>query len=171
MPRVEVLQGDITTVHVDAVVNAANDRLAAGGGVCGAIFRAAGHDELRSACEAIGECATGRAVVTPSFRLADHGVRMIVHAVGPIWNGDASECDDLLARTYRSALDAAASAGARSIAFPAISTGIYGFPAERAAAIAVRGVAEHNGSIDHIVLVAFDAESAAILEDALDAVD
>ncbi|HWS48136.1 MAG TPA: O-acetyl-ADP-ribose deacetylase [Acidimicrobiia bacterium] len=150
MPIRAVL-GDITSEPVDAIVNAANARLARGGGVCGAIFAAAG-PELDSACAAIGGCATGDAVITPGFRLP---ARFVVHTVGPVWHGGHDGEADLLQSCYRRSLEVAAAAGARSIAFPAISTGIFGYPPGPAAELAVATVREHAGELD-VHLVAFD---------------
>jgi len=135
--RLEVCVADITSLAVDAIVNAANRTLLGGGGVDGAIHRAAG-PELRVACEQLGGCATGSAKITRGFRLpASH----VIHAVGPVWNGGAHREEELLTCCYRSALQLAAGHGLSSIAFPAISTGIYRFPPERAARIAVSTVA------------------------------
>jgi O-acetyl-ADP-ribose deacetylase (regulator of RNase III) len=147
-------RGDITREQVDAVVNAANARLARGGGVCGAIFAAAG-PELDAACAAIGGCATGDAVLTPGFRLAD---RFIVHTVGPVWRGGHDGEPELLARCYRRSIEVAREAGATSIAFPAISTGIFGYPSDAAAEIAVTTTQAHAGELD-VRLVAFDDET------------
>lgn len=169
--RVEVLLGDITTLPVDAIVNAANSHLAAGGGVCGAIFDAAGHAALSGSCRAIGGCPTGSAVVTPSHRLAERGISHIIHAVGPVWDEARPELwpdyDRQLAGAYRTSLEVAEQVGARSIAFPSISTGIYGFPKPRAAAIAVAVTTGHVGSLERIVLTAFDTASFGILSAAL----
>jgi O-acetyl-ADP-ribose deacetylase (regulator of RNase III) len=148
---VEADQGDITTHAVDAIVNAANERLARGGGVCGAIFAAAG-PELDAACAAIGGCATGDAAITPGFRLP---ARWIVHAVGPVWRGGRSGEPALLASAYRRSIEVAREAGARSIAFPAISTGIFGYPADAAAEIAVAAATACAGEM-LVRLVAFD---------------
>jgi O-acetyl-ADP-ribose deacetylase (regulator of RNase III) len=153
--RIEAVQGDITREAVDAIVNAANSALARGAGVCGAIFAAAG-PELDDACAAIGGCATGDAAVTPGFRLP---ARFVVHAVGPVWHGGGSGERDALASAYRRSLEVAADAGARSIAFPAISTGIYGFPKREAAEIAVRTLRSTPSAIEVARLVAFDAET------------
>jgi O-acetyl-ADP-ribose deacetylase (regulator of RNase III) len=131
--RLEAWLGDITTLEVDAIVNAANPALAAGGGVCGAIFRAAG-PELAAACAAVAPCPVGQARLTPGFRLS---ARFIIHAVGPVWEGGRSGEPEQLASAYRSTLAVAADRGLRSIAFPAISTGIYGFPLAAATRIAV----------------------------------
>src|SRR5689334_18769530 len=131
--RLRVVEGDITALDVDAIVNAANSRLASGGGVDGAIHRAAGL-ELARACAAIGGCETGDAKITPGFRLK---ARHVIHAVGPVWHGGGQHEEELLASCYRTALELAASHKLESIAFPAISTGVYRFPADRAARIAV----------------------------------
>jgi O-acetyl-ADP-ribose deacetylase (regulator of RNase III) len=153
--RIEAVHGDITREDVDAIVNAANSALARGAGVCGAIFAAAG-PELDDACATLGGCATGDAKVTPGFRLP---ARFVVHAVGPVWHGgDAGEADALTS-AYRRSLEVAAAAGARSIAFPAISTGIYGFPKRAAAEIAVRTLQTTPSAIEVARLVAFDAET------------
>lgn len=127
---------DITTLDTDAIVNAANESLAPGGGVCGAIHRAAG-PELARACAAIGHCPTGEARITPGFRLS---AGYVIHAVGPVWRGGGEGEAELLASAYRSALRLAEEHGLRSIAFPAISTGIYGYPLDQATDVAVRAV-------------------------------
>ncbi len=175
MPRVSVVVGDITRLHEqglrpDVVVNAANEGLVAGSGVCGAIFAAAGHRELAEACRSLGGCPTGSAVATPAFGLAPHGVHHIVHAVGPVWReGHEAASDALLADTYRAVLNVASQVGARRVAVPAISTGIYGFPEVRAASIAARTVLEDDSSLDDVWLVAFDTHTATVLGDALTA--
>jgi O-acetyl-ADP-ribose deacetylase len=135
--RLEICIADITTLALDAIVNAANRMLLGGGGVDGAIHRAAGR-ELRAECETLGGCATGAAKITGGYRLP---AKHVIHAVGPVWNGGGHGEDELLASCYRAALDLAASRGLGSIAFPAISTGIYHFPPDRAARIAVGTVA------------------------------
>lgn len=153
---IRVWKGDITTLDVDAIVNAANNTLFRGGGVCGAIFRAAGR-ELDDACDAIGWCETGDAVVTPGFDLA---ARWVIHAVGPVWEGGRDGEPEQLASCYARVLGVATEIGARSIAIPAISTGIYGFPPHRAAVIAVTTLAEAEApAVDEMVLVAFDDET------------
>ncbi len=139
--RMAVLVGDITQLAVDAIVNAANDRLLPGGGVCGAIHRAAG-PELAAACRAIGHCPTGAAVITPGFRLK---ARYVIHAVGPVWQGGGAGEAELLAGCYAGALRLAAEAGVEEIAFPAISTGIFGYPAGAAAEVAVASVRRFLG--------------------------
>ena len=157
---IEVIQGDITKETVDAIVNAANQGLAGGGGVDGAIHRAAGRAELRAACARIGGCPTGEAVATPGFQLA---ASWIIHAVGPRWRGGGHGEAAQLASCYRRCLVVASGLGARSIAFPAISTGIYGYPADEAAAIAVDTVRATLAStplgIDLVRLVAFDHDT------------
>ena len=144
-----IVRDDISRVHADVLVNAANVRLAPGGGVCGALFSAAGFDEMRAACEAIGGCATGDAVATPAFNLP---ARWCVHAVGPIWRGGRAHEEELLHRCYRSAFARAVELGARSVAFPLISAGIYGFPVERALAIAREEVAAFLRHHDEVAL-------------------
>jgi O-acetyl-ADP-ribose deacetylase (regulator of RNase III) len=153
--RIEAVRGDITQERVDAIVNAANSSLARGAGVCGAIFAAAG-PELDGACAALGGCATGDAALTPGFGLP---ARFVVHAVGPVWHGGGQGEAETLASAYRRSLEVAAEAGARSIAFPAISTGIYGFPKRAAAQIAVQTLREAETPIEVARLVAFDAET------------
>jgi len=150
---IQPVQGDITRLEVDAIVNAANQALAGGGGVDGAIHRAAGHRELQEACQALGGCATGDAKATPGFALP---ARWIIHAVGPRWSGGTRGEADLLASCYRRSLEVADELGAKSIAFPAISTGIYGYPHEEAARIAVDSVRSTPTQVDSVLLVAFD---------------
>ena len=157
-----VVSDDITTLRIDAIVNAANTGLVRGGGVCGAIFAAAG-PELEAACAALGGCDTGAAKVTPGFRLP---ARWIVHAVGPVWHGGGAGEAALLASCYRRSIEAAVEVGATGLAFPAISTGIFGFPKRLAAEIAVTTLREFSGDLD-VVLVAFDVETAAIYESLL----
>jgi O-acetyl-ADP-ribose deacetylase (regulator of RNase III) len=146
---------DITTLDVDAIVNAANTSLAPGGGVCGAIHRAAG-PKLAAACAAAAPCPTGDARITPGFGLR---ARYVIHAVGPVWHGGRRGESELLASAYRASLDLARQAGVKSIAFPAISTGIYGYPLEAATAIAVstvRSELKAPGSIERVVFACFD---------------
>jgi O-acetyl-ADP-ribose deacetylase len=152
---------DITTLETDAIVNAANESLAPGGGVCGAIHRAAG-PELARACAAIGRCPTGEARLTPGFGLP---ARYVIHAVGPVWRGGGAGEAKLLASAYGSAMQLAADHGLRSIAFPAISTGIYGYPLELATPIAVNAVragASAGSSVERVVFACFspDVEQA-----------
>jgi O-acetyl-ADP-ribose deacetylase len=158
--HLEARQVDITSLDVDAIVNAANSALAGGGGVDGAIHRAAG-PELLEACREIGGCATGDAVITPGFKLR---ARWVIYAVGPVWSGGRAGEDELLASCYRRAIELSAGVGARSIAFPAISTGVYRFPAQRAAAIAVRSVRAGLASapeLSSVVFACFDASTLA----------
>ncbi|MBV8303660.1 MAG: O-acetyl-ADP-ribose deacetylase, partial [Acidimicrobiia bacterium] len=150
---IEAFQGDITAQEVDAVVNAANQALAGGGGVDGAIHRAAGHRQLQEACQALGGCQTGDAKATPGFGLR---ARWIIHAVGPRWRGGDKGEADALASCYRRSLEVADELGARSVAFPAISTGIYGYPPEQAARIAVETVRSTPTAVELVRLVAFD---------------
>ncbi|MBR3448287.1 MAG: macro domain-containing protein [Oscillospiraceae bacterium] len=132
---IEIRKISITEIAADAIVNAANEHLAEGGGVCGAIFSAAGSAELTKACAEIGGCATGRAVITPGFRLL---AKYIIHAVGPVWRGGNSNEPQLLYGAYHTALELAVQNGCRSIAFPLISAGIFGYPKEQAWRTAVQ---------------------------------
>jgi len=165
--RIEVERGDITAMPVDAIVNAANESLGGGGGVDGAIHRAAGPD-LVEASRAQAPCPTGEARITPGFALP---ARFVVHAVGPVWRGGGHGEAGLLASAYRASLDLAAQAGARTIAFPALSTGVYGYPkaaAVRVALTAIRGwVAANPAAFARIVLIAFSAEDEMALAAAL----
>jgi O-acetyl-ADP-ribose deacetylase len=160
--RITALLGDITQQDADAVVNAANSALAGGGGVDGAIHRAAGEAELHAACRALGRCDTGDARSTPGFRLK---ARWIIHTVGPVWQGGDHREDELLASCYRRSLEVAAELGARSIAFPAISTGVYGFPRDRAARIAVATLNAAKTDVEDIRLIAFDQKTLELYED------
>lgn len=156
MAEIDILVADITTLCLDAIVNAANERLAPGGGVCGAIHRAAGPG-LAAECAAIGRCPTGEARITGGYHLP---ARHVIHAVGPVWRGGEDGEDGLLAGAYRACLDLARRHGLTSIGFPAISTGIYGFPPDRAARIAVKTVGASGDGLDRVVLCCFDAASA-----------
>jgi len=165
--RVEAVRGDITDEHVDVIVNAANSSLRRGAGVCGAIFAAAG-PELDVACAAIGGCATGDAVITPGFALT---ARWIIHTVGPIWAGGDRGEPAMLAACYRRSIELARAVGAISIAFPAISTGIYGYPRRAAAEIAVTttlATATDQAQFEVIRFVAFDAATLHTYEELLD---
>jgi O-acetyl-ADP-ribose deacetylase (regulator of RNase III) len=162
--RLEATQGDITRERVEAIVNAANSSLLGGGGVDGAIHRAAGR-ELLDACRQLGGCPTGEARATPGFRLP---ARWVIHTVGPVWSGGKRREPELLASCYRRSLELADELGARSIAFPAISTGAYGFPAELAAEIAIGTVRSTNTDVELVRLVAFDAETFVLYRKALD---
>jgi O-acetyl-ADP-ribose deacetylase (regulator of RNase III) len=148
---IETILGDITRERTDAIVNAANTELAAGGGVCGAIHRAAG-PELARACHLLGKCETGGARVTPGFNLS---ARYVIHAVGPVWQGGNANEAELLASCYRASLDLAVDYRLESIAFPCISTGIYGYPIEAATGIAVRTVRAQLARHPAIGLVRF----------------
>lgn len=165
---VAIITGDITAVDADAIVNAANSELAMGGGVCGAIFQAAGVEQLSRACEAIGHCPTGTAAITPAFGIGQ--AKHIIHAVGPVYDRYApDEARALLRAAYRSAMQLAAEYGCRSIAFPAISTGIYGYPLEEACAEAADVcVQEAQATGLTVLLVAFDERTAGALRAALD---
>lgn len=145
MGNISVVRSDITLLETDAIVNAANNHLSAGGGVCGAIFSAAGYSELKAACDEIGFCNTGSAVVTPAFSL---NAKYIVHAVGPIWRGGDQDEDKLLYSAYYSSLTAAAEKGCRSIAFPLVSAGIYGYPSEEAWRIALTACRDFTENTD-----------------------
>jgi len=160
----EAVSGDITAETTDVVVNAANSELVRGAGVCGAIFAAAGPG-LAEACAALGGCATGDAKATPGFGLA---ARWVVHAVGPVWQGGDQGEPELLASAYRRSLEVAEDLGASSIAFPAISTGIYGYPLDAATAIAV-ATCRHTPArqLELVRFVCFDAETLRVYEDAL----
>lgn len=168
MARIEVVLGDITREKTDAIVNAANSSLQGGGGVDGAIHRAAG-PELARAGKELGGCGTGDAKATPAFRL-DPPVRHIIHTVGPVWNGGGSGEADLLASCYRRCLEVADGIGARSVAFPAISTGVYGYPAADAARIAVSVLSAAPAGVEEIRLVAFDEATRNLLAAELDRV-
>jgi O-acetyl-ADP-ribose deacetylase (regulator of RNase III) len=151
---------DITTLDVDAIVNAANSSLAPGGGVCGAIHRGAG-PELARACLGLGRCPTGEARITPGFRLK---ARFVIHAVGPVWQGGSAGEAEQLASAYRSSLALANEHALRSIAFPAISTGIYGYPRGPATAVAVaavRGALAAPGSVERVIFACFSADALA----------
>jgi O-acetyl-ADP-ribose deacetylase (regulator of RNase III) len=156
---IEIVKGDITDLDVDAVVNAANSGLRRGGGVDGAIHRAAG-PRLEEALREFDGCPTGGAVSTPGFGLK---ARWIIHAVGPVWQGGGAREADLLASAYHRAFARAAELGEiRSIAFPALSTGIFGFPREPAARIALSAMLAHEDEFERIVACLFDEESAAL---------
>lgn len=164
--RIEVVVADITRLALDAIVNAANASLLGGGGVDGAIHRAAG-PQLLALCRTLGGCATGAARITPGFLLP---ARHVIHTVGPVWRGGGAGEDALLAACYGASLALAAAHGLTSVAFPAVSTGIYGFPPERAAPLAVSAVLDHLDSatsVTHVVLCCFSVPSADLHHDAL----
>jgi O-acetyl-ADP-ribose deacetylase (regulator of RNase III) len=167
MPTLRLERGDITTYAVDAIVNAANEALAPGGGVCGAIHRAAG-PELAAACAKLGGCATGAARLTPGFRLS---ARFVIHAVGPVWRGGNAGEERLLERCYRAIADIVRHESFKTLAVPAISTGIFGFPSERAAHIATATMADALAGTDvTVTFVAFGADSERDLTAALAAI-
>ena len=166
MAKLEIVQADITTLAVDAIVNAANAQLRGGGGVDGAIHRAAG-PRLLAACRAIGGCPTGDARITPGFDLP---ARHVIHAVGPIWHGGEQGEADLLASCYRRCMALAAEHGLRTLAFSAISCGVYGYPLEQAARIAVNTVAQSlhgTPSLELVQFCCFGAEVTRAYESAL----
>ena len=163
-PTIRALLADITTLEVDAVVNAANSALLGGGGVDGAIHRAAGAEELAAACSVLGGCEPGDAKATPAFRLP---ARFIIHTVGPVWRGGDHGEVDVLGSCYRRSIEVAGELGVRSIAFPAISTGAFGFPEEQAAQIAVDTLRSVQTSVRQVLLVAFDRHMLQSLERAL----
>jgi O-acetyl-ADP-ribose deacetylase (regulator of RNase III) len=164
--QIEVVEGDITRIPADAIVNAANSELAEGAGVCGAIFRAAGREELARACRGLAPCPTGSAVITPAFGIRT--ARHIIHAVGPVYfRYTPEEAAKLLRSAYQTSIRLAAEHGCRSIAFPAISTGVYGYPLDEAcreAVAACREAAAETGIA--VKLVAFGAETTSALRKA-----
>ncbi|MEA2842924.1 MAG: O-acetyl-ADP-ribose deacetylase [Actinomycetota bacterium] len=164
-PQIEVVTGDITKETVDAIVNAANSSLRGGGGVDGAIHRAAG-PELARAGAALAPCQPGDAKATPSFGLAP-AIGSIIHTVGPVWHGGGSGEPETLASCYRRSLEVADELGARSVAFPAISTGIYGYPPEQAARVAIRTLRGTPTEVERVRLVAFNDATAGLLRRAL----
>jgi len=161
--RIEIVQGDITRQQVDAIVNAANRSLLGGGGVDGAIHRAAG-PELLAETRTLGGCPTGEARITKGYRLP---AKFVIHTVGPVWRGGGHNEDELLASCYRNSLKLAVENGVRTIAFPAISTGVYRFPLERATRIAlseVKRFLEQDESIERVIFVCYDRHTYEVYQ-------
>ncbi len=164
--KIEIIKGDITKLKVDAIVNAANSTLLGGGGVDGAIHRAAG-PELLEECKTLGGCKTGEAKITKGYNLL---AKFVIHTVGPVWYGGNNNEDELLANCYRNSLKLAVENNIKTIAFPAISTGIYHFPLERATRIAVKEVKDFldkTDSIEKIYFVCFDEQTHSIYKNVL----
>lgn len=170
MTRIEIIQGDITRQAVDAIVNAANTTLLGGGGVDGAIHRAAG-PELLAECRTLHGCKTGEAKLTRGYRLP---ARFVIHTPGPVWHGGDRHEPELLASCYRSCLELAAANGLKTVDFPSISTGVYHFPLDRAATIAIGTIADFLGAhpeIERVRMVCFDARTKGYYDAALRALE
>ncbi len=160
---IRILQADITTLQVDAIVNAANSTLLGGGGVDGAIHRAAG-PELKKFCATLGGCPAGAAKITPGFRLP---ARYVIHTVGPVWSGGKKNEPGLLASCYRNSLELALKHGVKTIAFPSISTGVYGYPKPEAARIALAVMREYQDRFEEITACCFSAADRELYENLL----
>jgi O-acetyl-ADP-ribose deacetylase (regulator of RNase III) len=166
MERLSIIQGDITTQAVDAIINAANTTLLGGGGVDGAIHRAAG-PKLLEECRTLGGCATGDAKITKGYNLP---AKFVIHTVGPVWRGGKNREDELLASCYRRCFEIAREHGIKTIAFPSISTGAYGFPVERASKIALREIRSalvSNPELQQVIVVCFDAHTYQVYQEAV----
>ncbi|MBB5181204.1 O-acetyl-ADP-ribose deacetylase (regulator of RNase III) [Planomicrobium koreense] len=165
----EIIRNDLTKMHVDAIVNAANSNLQMGGGVCGAIFQGAGASEMQAACKEFGDCPTGNAVATPAFNLQ---ARYVIHAVGPVWQGGGQGEERLLRSAYSTSLNLAQELGCESIAFPLISSGIYGYPKDQALEIAISEIRRFLQDHEMLVyLVVFDQKSFVISESLADSIN
>ena len=166
----ELVQGDITKLKVDAIVTAANSGLRGGGGVDGAVHRAAG-PRLLQACRGVGGCPTGAAVITEAYDLEDRGVRFVIHAVGPVWHGGTGGEADLLRGAYAKSLELADTHDCKSVAFPSISTGVYGFPVDAAAPIAIDACAAFlqasPTNLERVVFSLFDENTLKVFSQAL----
>ena len=160
---ISIIQKDITTLSIDAIVNAANNSLLGGGGVDGAIHRAAG-PELLQACRVLNGCETGQAKITPGFQLP---AKWVVHTVGPVWSGGDNDEAVLLESCYQKSLQLALDHAAKTIAFPAISTGVYGYPKQQAAAIALRIMQQYETQFDEIIACCFSVEDMQLYEQVL----
>jgi len=166
VPEIQLIQGDITKLEIDAIVNAANNSLLGGGGVDGAIHMAAG-PELMDECRSLKGCLTGEAKMTKGYKLA---ARFVIHTVGPVWRGGSNKEEKLLASCYLNCLEIAEKNGFNSIAFPNISTGVYGFPKDKAAQIAISEIKlfiEHSSHIKKVIFVCFDLENYEIYKNIL----
>lgn len=160
---IKIVQDDITTLDVDAIVNAANETLLGGGGADGAIHRAAG-PELKQHCRRLGGCPTGQAKITPGFKLP---AKWVIHTVGPVWNGGKRDEPTLLANCYRNSLELALEHDVKTIAFPGISTGVYGYPKDQAARIAVSAMREYESEFEEIIACCFSVGDKVLYEQAL----